>query len=58
MDMPDRDLLMLLGSLNVDLGNENWFPNRINRIVNRTYIMINRMAISNSRQDKLILVNC
>jgi hypothetical protein len=41
MDMPDRDLLMLLGSLNLCLGNENWFPNRINRIINRTYIMIN-----------------
>ena len=58
MKMPDSDLLMLLGSLNVDLGNENWFPNDINRIVNRTYIMINRMAVSNSCQERLILVNC
>ena len=49
---------MLLGSLNVDLGNENWFPNVINRIINRTYIMINRMAVSNSCQERLILVNC
>lgn len=49
---------MLLGSLNVDLGNENWFPNDINRIINRTYIMINRMAVSNSCQERLILVNC
>ena len=58
MEMPDSDLLMLLGSLNVDLGNENWFPNDINIIVNRTFIMINRMAISNSCQERLILVNC
>jgi hypothetical protein len=58
MEMPDSDLLMLLGSLNVDLGNENWFPNGINRIVTRTFIMINRMAVSNSCQERLILVNC
>ena len=58
MEMPDSDLLMLLGSLNVDLGNENWFPNGINRIVTRTFIMINDTLRINSYQVWKNSVKC
>lgn len=58
MEMLDSDLLMLLGSLKLCLGNRDWFPNDINIIVTRTFIMINVTLDRNSYQERLILVNC